>query len=275
MMTEDEFQDLAKTENWIALGAWLNQVIQDSEAYGFEFPDDALQSVAEIRGTKPASLRNPMSAAKWLKSNRPDLFDSKPDWLAMMQVIMLSRIDRYDPKKAHEITDAVLSGELSQAETKSILDQARLAEKPTVVIARGGFGGQKRARDFTSNAKKLIKQNANDIFDTRKTLTVREGRTFEPLATDLIVYQGSQPFAAIEIRGPRNRIDPGYLIDQLARAALLLRKVPEVLYIVPEKSEYKLDELVAIRDKLEIEGIKFGTLPEKRLLTPGDMSIVG
>ncbi|WP_216602965.1 hypothetical protein, partial [Ruegeria sp. HKCCD4884] len=59
------------------------------------------------------------------------------------------------------------------------------------------------------------------------------------------------------------------------RAALLLRKVPEVLYIVPEKSEYKLDELVAIRDKLEIEGIKFGTLPEKRSLTPGDIHLVG
>ena len=274
MMTEDEFQDLAKTENWIALGAWLNRVVQDSQAFGFAFPDDALQSVAAIRGTKPASLRNPMSAAKWLEQNRPDLFESKPDWLAMMQVILLSRIDRYDPKKSKEIADAVLSGELSQADTKSILDEVRLAEKPAVVIARGGFGGQRRARDFEVNAKMLFKQNTSDIFNV-ENLTVREGRTFEPLATDLIVYKGSEPFAAIEIKGPRNRIDPGYLIDQLARAALLLRKVPQVLYVVPEQSEYKLGELVAIRDKLEIEGIKFGTLPEKSRLAPKDLKVLG
>ena len=203
-----------------------------------------------------------------------DYETGEPDWLAMMQVILLSRIDRYDPKKSKEIADAVLSGELSQADTKSILDEARLAEKPAVVIARGGFGGQRRARDFEVSAKMLFKQNTNDIFNV-ENLTVREGRTFEPLATDLIVYEGSEPFAAIEIKGPRNRIDPGYLIDQLARAALLLRKVPQVLYVVPEQSEYKLSELVAIRDKLEIEGIKFGTLPEKSRLAPKDLKVLG
>ncbi len=272
MDVDDKFRELALSENWISLGGWLNLLADGTEDHGFDYPQDALQAVAEIRGTKVASLRNHMSAAAWLKQNHPNVYKNKPIWLAMMQVVMLARIASYDPNEAKTIENAVLTGELSQSEIKAVLDKVRKTLNPARSVDQMRQYAKSRGQAFERSVRSFFRSHADELLNGNG-LTIIDGRTLEPLATDLIVMDGESISCAVEIRGPRNRVDPGYIVDQLARAALILRRVPRLLYIVPEASEYDIDELKAARDRLEIEGLLFAALPEKENLEVSDIVI--
>ncbi len=273
MQDSNEFRERALAENWMALGEWLNSLVQEPSSYGFKFAEEALQAVADARGTKASSLRNQMRATDWLQSNHPEILDKKPQWLGMMQVLLLSRLEQYSSEKAKEISPKVFAGEVSQSEMARILEKVRTSRsvmgRPQ---AQARLTAKQRGQSFENAARAFFKENVDDIFN-HQNLIVQEGKTLEPLGTDLVVYDGSELLCAIEIRGPRSRVDPSYIIDQLARAALVLRNVPEVLYVVPQDSEYNLEEMDNIREKLEIDGIKFAALPEKEWFALADLEI--
>lgn len=266
-----DFHKLATNDNWISFGEWLNSVVENPQKYGFNYSEEALQAIADIRGTKAASLRNPIIAAAWLEKNHPNVFKRKPQWLGMMQVLILSRIASHDEEQASKIAPHVFSGDLSQADVKRILDEVRLEKSSSGDAGKlSGTSALQRSLAFERRAKHFFKTNSDQVFG-KKGLTVQGGRSLEPLSADLLVYKGSSIICAIEIRGPRLRVHPAYIVDQLARLALLLRKVPEVLYVVPERSEYDLAQLEQTRAMLEINGVRFASLPEGDHLKVSDL----
>lgn len=271
MKERAEFQELASTDNWIILGDWLNSVVENPSKYGFSYSEEALQAVADIRGTKAASLRNPIMAATWLQENHPTIHRTKPQWLGMMQVLLLARITSYSQEEAEKVAPKIFSGEMSQSEVKNVLQSVRTHKADLgSPINLGRHNAQLRSQLFDRSAKHFFKSHSDQLF-SKCGLTVRGGRALEPLSTDLLVYEGHKVICAIEIRGPRLRVDPAYMIDQLARLALLLRKVPEVLYVVPEGSEYDLVQLEQTRARLEIDGVKFASLPVREQLKVSDL----
>ncbi|WP_425044336.1 hypothetical protein [Primorskyibacter sp. S87] len=272
-LKKHKFEDLAKADNWITLGGWLNILSREFETYGFAYAQDAIQAVAEVRGTKAASLRNQMSAAAWLKKNYPNVYKRKPTWLGMMQVVLLSRLEAIDPVRAKEIAQGVFRGEVSQAEMKRILDDAQNKQpqsRQSQSRIRGG--AQRRTHKFEKVVKEFLQENSKQFFG-HDDIEVVDGRLLEPLGTDILVKVNAEPYCAVEIRGPRARIDPSYIVDQLARAALILRYVPHLIYAVPESLGHIIPQMIEMRDKLEIGGIFFATIPEKEKLEYGDFTV--
>ncbi len=262
MRKSNGLEDVAKKDNWIDFGEALAEAVENPIKYDLRTSSEVLNLVAELRGKRAHTLRNPLEAYKWLKKRFPDVEKDRPAWLGMTLVMFLMKIEELDPTIAERLAPQVFGGQMRQVELKAEFDRLRQerAEKHSDTNL-SKLSSPQRAQIFDQTVFSFLRVYGPKMFGSDNAV-LKDGRSLGSLYPDYVIEVDGKPKVAVEINAHRTRVERQFAINTLGYLWLLRRLVPEALLVVPQDSGYDLKHLAKLRDEIGLDGIRFATLPE-------------
>lgn len=262
MQKSNGLEGVAKKDNWIDFGEALAEAVENPIKYDLRTSSEVLNLVAELRGKRAHTLRNPLEAYKWLKKRFPDVEKDRPAWLGMTLVMFLMKIEELDPTTAERLAPQVFGGQMRQVELKAEFDRLRQerAEKHSDTNL-SKLSSPQRAQIFDQTVFSFLRVYGPKMFGSDNAM-LKDGRSLGSLYPDYVIEVDGQPKVAVEINAHRTRVERQFAINTLGYLWLLRRLVPEALLVVPQESGYDLKHLAKLRDEIGLDGIRFATLPE-------------
>ncbi|WP_319545664.1 hypothetical protein [Ruegeria conchae] len=262
MLNSNGLEDVANKENWIDFGEALEEAVENPIKYGLRTPAEVLNKVAELRGKRSHTLRNPLEAYKWLNKRFPEVQRERPAWLGMTLVMFLMKIEELDRATAERLAPLVFGGQMRQVQLKAEFDRLRQerAERHSQADL-SKLSSPQRAQIFDQTVFSFLRQYGPKMFGSENAV-LKDGRSLGSLYPDYVIEVDGKPKVAVEINAHRTRVERQFTINTLGYLWLLRRLVPEALLVVPQDSGYDLKQLAKLRDEIGLDGIRFATLPE-------------
>ena len=251
-------EDIAKEKNWITFSQKLRAAMSSPEEFGLSRESEVILKVASLQGKDPASLQNPLSAEKWLAKNAPEKLSEKGQKVAMTNVLLLKQIHSLSEKVAKLYYEDVFDSSISRSELKQVLERTKSSEG-----VRGAVGHARwqRAYEFSNLAEWYISQNIYRFTDVPNSVLKQRSKN-ALLPCDLEIWSEEDPIAAIEIKVSREKSTRSFRAETLGLASLLTREFPKVFLVFSRGPEKPLEELVRLRNELNLTQIKIAVLDE-------------
>lgn len=257
-------EEIANEPNWIVFAKKLRAAMASFEELGLGSRNEVLVRVASLQSKDPASLQNPLTAEKWMADHAPkEHFDSK-NHIAMTNVLLLKQIHSLSTKVAAVYHNRVFNSEVSRSELKQVLEKTKNSEG-----LQGAIGHERwqRAHEFSTLAQKFIFENLSRFTDHPNPV-LRQRSKNASLPCDLEIWSEGVPIVAIEIKFSRQKSTRSSRAEILGLASLLSKEFLQVSLVFSCGPKKNLQELVKLRNELNLTNIRIATLDE-------DLSCIG
>lgn len=252
--------EIAKEENWVALGTALMMAMPRHEDYGLPNPQAVLRVVARIRDRQPMTLNHILSSVLFLKEHAPQIFEEKPESLPLARVRQLETLMKLNWERAERIKDDALRNIRARLDLSGEIDAARaaLARNQRRMGKAGYENPAAKAKRFRRLVEAYLKVYAEDLI-REHDITVESGQNLLP-PCDLQISQDGRCRVAVEARPARLNVQDRHLYELLGLCLLRSRSVPENWIIFEDGWQDHVERLCEIARTLEIYNLKFACL---------------
>jgi len=245
--------------DWLSLIRPISEEMEAARASGTMTPTQVIANAARQRGLTPRALGKQVLAARFLEETYPmHLMPGERIAGGYSQVEYLAKIHQLDPERANRLVGPVLAGEVSMAQMRTAYEE--------VVAATGGPNSnsartKQRGLAFEAACEQAIRSNPERFGLEPGAVLVSRYRVLDT-TLDYAVVVGGHPVSAIEVRigglaAPRREA-----FSVTSRLALLARKIPSVVVLVPASSQDLADALEACIRGWGVEGVRVATVEE-------------
>lgn len=257
----------ADDANWIHFGLRLVAAMADPSLHGLASSDEVLAEMARLRGLKPESLMNTVTAIEYLKVHAPEKLRKKRDdpGVGPSQVHLLARLEGIDTDEVRSLRIRALRGQVSYRDlAESVREIREKALAGSNSEAQRRLLGWKRAKSFESMLHDFLVERIKELTGREDAVLVDGGRHL-PVPVDYLVLAGDDPVIAIEAKAPRVKFRQSVLIETLGTCALLQKRFPEVWLVTPHGWKAGLEKAWAIAKEMRLTGLRFFTFDEANL----------